>query len=95
MLEGQVGKLVIRKSGRMEAQIGRISYEFESMASSDSREVTKQWLTKLTKLILLYFQELMFLEDDNNAIRKTAIANMGPVQEQYLFTPTWDSIIKR
>ncbi|XP_044272112.1 DNA-directed RNA polymerase III subunit RPC4-like [Tribolium madens] len=38
MLEGQIGKLVIRKSGKMEVHIGRIKYELSPESTFESKE---------------------------------------------------------
>jgi DNA-directed RNA polymerase III subunit RPC4 len=38
MLEGQIGKLVIRRSGKMEVQIGRIGYQLNPENSFESKE---------------------------------------------------------
>lgn len=39
MLEGQIGKLIIRKSGKMEVHIGRIVYQLEVPDLDSYREV--------------------------------------------------------
>lgn len=39
MLEGQIGKLVIRKSGKMQVQIGNVMYDLESADSNPTKEV--------------------------------------------------------
>ncbi|XP_019881120.1 DNA-directed RNA polymerase III subunit RPC4 isoform X2 [Aethina tumida] len=38
MLEGQIGKLVIRKSGKMQVQIGNVMYDLESADSNPTKE---------------------------------------------------------
>jgi DNA-directed RNA polymerase III subunit RPC4 len=38
MLEGQIGKLVIRRSGKMEVQIGRIGYQLNPENTFESKE---------------------------------------------------------
>lgn len=39
MLEGKIGRILIRKSGKREVQIGRIIYEIDSVKNSDFCEV--------------------------------------------------------
>ncbi|CAH0562401.1 unnamed protein product [Brassicogethes aeneus] len=38
MLEGQVGKFIIRKSGRIQVQIGRVKYDLDSSDATPNRE---------------------------------------------------------
>lgn len=38
MLEGQIGKLIIRKSGKIQAQIGKITYELNPENTFESKE---------------------------------------------------------
>lgn len=39
MLDGQIGKLVVRKSGKMEVHIGRVVYELEQSDLDSYTEV--------------------------------------------------------
>lgn len=41
MLEGQIGKLVIRKSGKIDVQIGRIMYQLEQHNFESCTEVSQ------------------------------------------------------
>lgn len=44
MLEGQIGKVVVRKSGRMEIHIGHMKYELEPGESDSYKEVKTQFM---------------------------------------------------
>lgn len=93
MHEGQIGKIIIRESGKIDVYIGNTLYVLDAEKTPNFLEVKlPDNEVYILLLFVINFQEIMIMPDQSESYTDPLMGRVGSITDRFVLSPNWTNL---